>query len=155
MNLKQSYILLILFSLAFISCASRVENKIDCVYVMVYDFDSNPVMDAAVFIDEKLAGNTDIYGRFMFPSSKNVKGYHTVRIEKKGYERVLTQSILQSGEVLYFKTGSGSWYAQKAEELLDHNELLKAEKMIARALEIEKRKDWIFLSQIIQRREQK
>ncbi|MGN0739531.1 MAG: hypothetical protein ACI4LX_05110 [Treponema sp.] len=133
--------------LPFFSCAGMPENKIDSVYVMVYDQDGMPVMNASVFIDGKKAGQTDIYGRLSFPfgSEKETE----VRAEKPGYETVSRKTVVKPGTVLYFKTGSGTYYAEKAESLLDKGNADDALKMADTALQIEERKDWLFLREVI------
>lgn len=142
--------LLFLLSLIFFSCSSTPEKKIDSVYVMVYDYDNSTVMDAKVFVNDKFLGCTDIYGRFMFAPSATKE--YDVRVEKKGYETLSMTSKLQAGMVLYFKIGSGKYYAERAEEALDKNDLNEASKMIEKSIEIEDRKDWKFLQEIINRR---
>ncbi len=142
--------ILVLFSLIFFaSCASSPEKKIDSVYVMVYDRENSEVMNVTVFIDDEKTGSTDIYGRFMFPISEDDKKIHIVRIEKEDYETVSTETNFRPGQLLYFRIGSGTYYANLAEELLDRNEYEKALKMINRALKITDRKDWQFLRSII------
>lgn len=152
---KLSSLLLFFVLGLLISCASKPENKIDSVYIMIYDYDNNPVMDVSVMIDDKLLGNTDIYGRFSFPVEivkNNNEKNHAIKVKKEGFESGEMSAKLQAGEVLYFKIGTGLYYAERAEELLDKNDLDKALKMINHALEIEERKDWKYLKEIIIRR---
>lgn len=142
--------ILVLFSpIFFASCASSPEKKIDSVYVMVYDRENSEVMNVSVFIDGEKSGSTDIYGRFVFPVTEEDKGNHIIRIEREGYETVSTETSLRPGQLLYFRIGSGTYYANLSEEFLDRNEYEKALKMINRALEITNRKDWQFLRSII------
>lgn len=136
--------------LPLFSCASTPAKNIDSMYVMVYDYDSNEVMDVSILIDGKEAGKTDIYGRLMYPCDAEREAL--IRAEKIGYESVETKAVIKSGIVLYFKMGSGSDYAQKAEKLLDENNAKDAIKMIEKALNIEERKDWLFLRNVILRR---
>ncbi|MDY5886685.1 MAG: hypothetical protein SPJ44_10275, partial [Treponema sp.] len=62
---------------------------------------------------------------------------------------VETKSVIKAGTVIYFKMGSGSYYASKAEKLLDDCDAINATRMIDKALEIEERKDWRYLQEII------
>lgn len=140
----------VLFVCAIIlSCASTPEKKIDSAYVMVYDYENSEVMGASVFVDGELIGTTDIYGRFMFPINKAENKNHIIRIEKERHETISMETALRPGQLLYFRIGTGTYYAALAEEFLDKNEEEKAVKMIDHALEIESRKDWLFLKDII------
>ncbi|MBQ3800173.1 MAG: PEGA domain-containing protein [Treponema sp.] len=132
------------------SCATTTEKKIDSAYVMVYDWDNSGVMDVEVFIDGRKVGKTDIYGRLSFPSGKEREC--ALRAEKDGYETVETRMPVRAGQLLYFKMGTGAYYAEKAETLLDGNELEKALKMIDKALETGDRSDWRFLKKVIESR---
>ncbi len=132
-----------------LSCASAPEKKIDSAYVMVYNYENSEVMGASVLVDGEQIGSTDIYGRFMFPIGKAENKNHVIRIEKEGHETVSMETSLRPGQLLYFRIGTGNYYATLAEEFLDKNEEGKAIKMIERALEIENRKDWRFLKDVI------
>ena len=157
---KYKKLLLLLLPLIMTSCATTPEKKIDSVYVMVYDCENSPLMDANIFVDNAFIGSTDIYGRLMFASRKNKKqknetiseNIHEVRLEKTDYETVKTQSKLQPGELLYFRTGNSTYYAEKAEEALDNNEIQDALIFINKALEIKDRKDFRYLKNIIEGR---
>lgn len=155
MKLQKSFLILFLSLcvIYFSSCASSPDKKIDSVYVMVYDYDNCGVMDASIFMDGKELGKTDIYGRYMFPSDKGK--VHTFTVFKEGYEKVEITTSLNPGQLLYFKTGTGTYYAEMAENLLDNGELDEALRMIEKALNIKERKDWLFLKDIIIERSQK
>lgn len=129
------------------SCASTSEKKIDSAYVMVYDYENSEVMNVTVHVDEKEVGCTDIYGRLMFECDKEKEVL--IKASKKGYETVETKTVIKAGSVIYFKIGSGSYYAAKAEKFLDEHDRENALKMIEKALEIEERKDWQYLQEII------
>lgn len=137
--------------LCLFSCASAPEKKIDSIYVMAYDYDNSEVMNAAIFLDGKEIGKTDIYGRLIFPSEKEKEAL--VRAEKPGYETVETKTMLKPGVLLYFKMGSGLYYAERAERFLDEGKIQDALKSIEKALLIDDRKDWLFLKEVILRRE--
>lgn len=140
-------VLAVLFSLCLLSCASTPEKKIDSMYVMAYDYTSSGLMNVSVFIDGKEIGKTDIYGRLMYPCDKEKEVL--IKASKQGYESVETKAAIKPGTVLYFKMGSGSYYAERAEKFLDGNNLVGALKMIEKALRIEERKDWRYLQEII------
>ncbi|WP_296091237.1 PEGA domain-containing protein [uncultured Treponema sp.] len=146
-------ILTALFSLCLLSCASTPEKKIDSMYVMVYDYASSELMNASVIIDGKEIGKTDIYGRLMYPCEKEKET--TICVKKDGYESVETKAAIKPGTVLYFKMGSGSYYAERAEKFLDENNLPGALRMIDKALGIEDKKDWQYLRKIIIREKKK
>ena len=158
---KYKKLLLLLLPLIMTSCATTPEKKIDSVYVMVYDYENTPLMDANIFVDDELIGTTDIYGRLMFPAKKNkkakkgtsVKSIHEVRLEKADYEIIKTQSKLQAGELLYFKTGNAQYYAAQAEKSLDEKDIKNALELINTALEIKERKDFRYLKNIIEGRD--
>lgn len=133
--------------LFFFSCASTPEKKIDSAYVMVYDYENSEVMNVSILIDGESAGSTDIYGRLMFPCEQEREVL--IKASKTGYETVEAKTVIRAGTVIYFKMGSGSYYASKAEKLLDERDAIGASKMIDKALEIEERKDWRYLQEII------
>lgn len=141
-------VLAAVFAACLSSCMSTAERRIDSAYVMVYDYYDGGLMGVSVFIDEVLAGETDIYGRLMIPV-KDGKDKRMVRVEKEGHETVRTETLLRPKQLLYFKMGSGVYYAECAEKFLDENKIDKARKMIDKALEIENRKDWLFLKEVI------
>ncbi len=132
------------------SCVLTPEKNIDSVYVMVYDLDNNEVMNAAISVDGEPKGTTDIYGRLIYTADGEKEC--TVRAEKEGYESAETVTCIRPGQLVYFRLGTGEWYAAKAEELLDGNDPGKALSMIDRALAIRNRKDWQFLKDVILRR---
>lgn len=137
---------LIVFSL--FSCASTTaENRIDSVYVMAYGYDNCGIMNVSVFLDGEETGQTDIYGRLLFAFDREKEVL--VRAEKKGYETIETKTKIKPGTVLYFKMGSAAHYAKKAEKLFDEHEAKSALKAIEKALEIETRKDFLYLQDII------
>ena len=133
--------------LFFFSCASTPEKKIDSAYVMVYDYENSEVMNVTILIDGKTAGSTDIYGRLMFACDKEREVL--IKASKNGYETIEEKTVIKAGAVIYFKMGSGSYYAAKAEKLLDERNVIGASKMIEKALAIEERKDWRYLQEII------
>ena len=98
-------------------------------------------------MDNKEIGQTDVYGRLTFFCDKEQEVM--VRAEKNGYETVETKMAIKPGFVLYVKMGTGSYYAEMAEQFLDENDLQNANKMISKALKIEERKDWVFLRDVI------
>ena len=140
-------VLCVIACIFFFSCASTPEKKIDSAYVMVYDYENSEVMNVSVSVDGKEAGHTDIYGRLMFPCDKEKEVLITA--SKTGYETVEAKTVIKPGVVVYFKVGSGSYYASRAEKLLDERDINSASKMIDKALEIEERKDWRYLQEII------
>lgn len=149
MKVHKSSATILFVCMLLLSCASSPDKKIDSAYVMVYDRENSEVMDAVIFVDGKAVGSTDIYGRFLFPINKTENRSHAVRIEKKGYETISMETALRPGQLLYFRTGTGAYYAELAEECMDRNEEERAIEMIDKALEIEDRKDWHFLKTII------
>ncbi len=150
--MKQTKLVLFIFTILFFitSCKSIPDKKINSFYLMVYDYESNCIMDVSVSIDGTQIGTTDIYGRIIYPAEKyNDNKIHEIIISKQRYETVSMQTAIVPGQILYFKTGTGTYYAKTAEELFDANEKTEALKMINKALEIEDRKDWRFLKEII------
>lgn len=135
------------------SCASTPEKQIDSVYVMVYDYENNEVMNALISIDGESVGNTDIYGRLIFPFEREKEVF--IKASKLGYETVEMRTVIKPGIVIYFKAGSGSYYASQAEKLLDERDINSAAKMIEKALKIEDRKDWSYIQKIIIREKKK
>lgn len=138
--------------LGLFSCASAPEKKMDSVYVMVYNCENSEVMDARIFVDGKKEGNTDIYGRFIFPTPFDKKKMHKVRVEKDGYEKSEIETLLTDGQVIYFKIGTANYYAVQAEKLLDEGNTANALDMIKNALKIENREDYQYLQKVILKR---
>ena len=161
--MKKLFFILYGLSFLFFSCATSPEKKINSAYVMVYNFENEPVMDAEVFVDDNLAGVTDIYGRLMFPpvrektgkKNKKYESTHTIKVQKKGYETVSITGGIKAGQVFYFKTGTAEYYAAQAEESLDNGDFDDALKMINAALLINERKDYLYLKKVIEERAEK
>lgn len=142
-----TFIALTLLAAISSSCVLTPEKNIDSVYVMVYDLDNNEVMNAAISVDGEPKGATDIYGRLIFTVEKERQC--TVRAEKEGYESAEINTGIRPGQLVYFRLGTGLYYAQRAELLLDDGEPEKALEMIDAALRIQDRKDWQFLRGVI------
>ena len=140
-------VIIILTIFCLISCVSTPEKKIASMYVMVYDYENSEIMDVTIYLDDKEIGQTDVYGRLTFFCDKEQEVL--IRAEKKGYGTVETKTAIKPGFVVYVKMGTGSYYAEKAEQFLDENDLQNAKKMISNALQIEERKDWEFLKEVI------
>lgn len=142
-----TFIALTLLAAISASCVLTPEKNIDSVYVMVYDLDNNEVMNAAITVDGEPKGSTDIYGRLIYTADGEKEC--TVRAEKEGYESAETVTCIRPGQLVYFRLGTGPYYAQRAELLLDDGEPEKALEMIDAALRIRDRKDWRFLKDVI------
>ena len=142
-----------LLSVTLFSCATTAERRIDSMYVMVYDRNNGEVMNVSIYVDDDEVGKTDIYGRLQFECYREKEA--VVRAVKDGYETVESQTLLKPGSVLYIKMGSGQYYAQQAEKLLDAKDTEGARKMIDKALTIEDRSDWRYLQDVILRTVQK
>lgn len=135
------------------SCKTLPENKIDSAYVMVYDYENSEVMNVSLYMDDEELGKTDIYGRFLFPVDDSEE--HVIKAVKVGYETVEQKMLLKPGILIYFKLGSGSYYAKEAEKLLDAKRYESALSMINTALKIKERKDWQYLKSVIVERMEK
>ena len=132
------------------SCVLTPEKNIDSVYVMVYDYDNNEVMNVSIVVDGVEKGATDIYGRLIFTPDEEKEC--VIRAEKDGYEACEMRTYIRPGQLIYFKLGTGWYYARRAELLLDENDAETALEMIDAALRICDRKDWQFLRNVILRR---
>lgn len=135
------------------SCKTLPEKKIDSAYVMVYDYENSEIMNVSLYMDDEELGKTDIYGRFLFPVDDSEE--HVIKAVKDGYETVEQKMLLKPGILIYFKLGSGSYYAKEAEKLLDAKRYESALSMINTALKIEERKDWQYLKSVIVKRMEK
>lgn len=144
-------ILLILSVLIGItSCKTVPEKKIDSAYVMIYDYENNEVMNVALYVDGNEIGRTDIYGRLMFPVKED--GEHVIKAVKEGYEVIEQKMFIKPGILIYFKIGSGNYYAREAEKLLDEKKYNIALSKIITALKIEEREDWKYLKKVIEKK---
>lgn len=135
------------------SCKTLPEKKIDSAYVMVYDYENSEVMNVSLYMDDEELGKTDIYGRFLFPVDDSEE--HVIKAVKEGYETVEQKMLLKPGILIYFKLGSGSYYAKEAEKHLDVKRYESALSMINTALKIKERKDWQYLKSVIVERMEK
>jgi hypothetical protein len=101
----------------------------------------------AVFINGKKIVDSDIQGRFVLGSVK--KGEHKVKLVKSGYETLEDSFQYQPMDVLYFKMFNTSQLITLAENALDQNDLINAERYLNRALFVEPdRPDILFLNSI-------
>lgn len=148
-ELKFGIFLLFAVSCLCFSCASTPDKKIDSVFVMIYDYENSGVMDVKVYVDGHLKGSTDVYGRFFFPTPTDKKSMHNIKVEKNGYEVSEMTTLLCDGQVLYFKIGNASYYAEFAEKLFDEGQISKALNMIDKALLIQDREDYRYLQKVI------
>lgn len=135
------------------SCKTLPEKKIDSAYVMVYDYENSEVMNVSLYMDDEELGKTDVYGRFLFPVDDSEE--HVIKAVKEGYETVEQKMLLKPGILIYFKLGSGSYYAKEAEKHLDAKRYESALSMINTALKIKERKDWQYLKSVIVERMEK
>ena len=69
-----------------------VETTIE---VLVVDSGGMPVVDAGVYTDNVFLGRTDSGGRVL---QESTSGFHTLRVEKKGYDSFSQDVILEEGE---------------------------------------------------------
>ena len=116
---------------------------------MIYDYENNAIKDVVIKSEKKQIGKTDIYGRFIITDLDSIINYK-LAFEKPGYERIEYQlDENKHDEVIYIKMGSGFYYATMAENLYDNGDYIEAKQYINKALEIENRKDYLFLNNII------
>jgi len=138
---------LILFSL--FSCQTLPKENPKCIYLMIYDYENNAIKDVVIKSEKNQIGKTDIYGRFIITDLDSIINYK-LAFEKPGYERIEYQlDENKHDEVIYIKMGSGFYYATMAENFYDNGDYIEAKQYINKALEIENRKDYLFLNNII------
>jgi hypothetical protein len=63
--------------------------------VLVLDSEGTPVGDAGVYTDNVFLGRTDAGGHVL---QRSTSGFHTLRVEKQGYESSVRDVMLQEGE---------------------------------------------------------
>lgn len=130
--------IMIIMSLLLGSCATKKiidESKRTEMYVMVYDYENKGLQDAAVIIDRKEIGRTDVYGRYVL-SLKEGERYF-IQIEKKEYEVMERDFIFNSMHVLYFQIGNASQLLRLAEKAMDQSEYLNAVKLLERSIRLD------------------
>jgi hypothetical protein len=108
-------IVLIVFSLAFFSCATRPSSftnwsKADF-FGMVYDGEDMPLGGASVEIDGKNAAESDSSGRFV--CSDLQKGKHSIAISLKGYGSFAQEITFNNRmDVFYLKMYSAAQFVE-------------------------------------------
>ncbi len=120
-------------------------------YMLIYDYDNNCVQDAAVYVDDKFIGNSDIHGRFMItlPSSRVYK----MTLKKDGYEVIETKFSFKPSEALYFKMGNSNQFLKLSEDSLDNEKYDDALYFADKSLELNSgRIDALYLKAIIYNR---
>lgn len=131
----------------FLSCTTSPVREKNTLFIMVYDYESNEVNGVEIYLNGKKCGQTDIYGRFILPISKNTSG--DLVFKKDRYEIIKVILEDSTREFLYIKMGSAYYYAQMSEKLLDQKKYDEALKNIEKALIIEARKDYEYLKSVI------
>ena len=137
-KIKVIVFLILIFLTCFQSCRSTQGVNENVIYIMVYDFESKEINGVEIFADNKKIGETDIYGRFIFPMSEKI---NEIIFRKINYEEIKVDVNENREEFLYIKMGSSKYYAQMSEKFFD----------IQKALEIEERKDYLYLQSLIQK----
>ncbi len=103
---------------------------------MVYDYDSRPVSNVTVVLDEKWKIETDINGRFCFPLVE--PGDYTLELEKEGYEPLeLTFHFHSRTQVFYIKIISLDQLSRRIETAVSNRKWKESDTLIERALKIE------------------
>lgn len=146
--IKIVFCITILISLFNVSgCKSLPDNNRDGIYIMVYDYENHALKDVKITFED-LVIYSDVYGRAVINLDKKTSGQ--IFFEKEGYKSVLMDIGYEKEQVLYIKLSSATYLAQKSEEKLDEGKLSEALELIEDALEIEKRKDYEYLKNIIE-----
>lgn len=147
-KIKVIVFLILIFLTCFQSCRSTQGVNENVIYIMVYDFESKEINGVEIFADNKKIGETDIYGRFIFPMNEKI---NEIIFRKINYEEIKVDVNENREEFLYIKMGSSKYYAQMSEKFFDNKEYNEAKKYIQKALEIEERKDYLYLQSLIQK----
>lgn len=147
-KIKVIVFLILIFLTFFQSCKSTQNINENVIYIMVYDFESKEINGVEIFVDNKKVGETDIYGRFIIPVDEKL---NEIVFRKKNYEEIKVDINENREEFLYIKMGSSKYYAQMSEKYFDNKEYSEAKKYIKKALEIEERKDYLYLQSLIQK----
>lgn len=147
-KIKVIVFLILIFLTCFQSCKSTQNINENVIYIMVYDFESKEINGVEIFVDNKKVGETDIYGRFIIPVDEKL---NEIVFRKKNYEEIKVDINENREEFLYIKMGSSKYYAQMSEKYFDNKEYNEAKEYIKKALEIEERKDYLYLQSLIQK----
>jgi len=126
-KIKVIVFLILIFSTCFQSCKSIKGVNENIIYVMVYDFESKELNGVEIFVHDKKIGETDIYGRFIFPMNEKIK---EIVFRKNNYEEITVDINENREEFLYIKMGSSKYYAQMSEKFFDNKEYNEAKKNI-------------------------
>ena len=84
--MKKIIFLLFILSCLFNSCKSIDFANQNSVFIMLYDFDNAPLKDVVIKVDDKVIGQSDVNGRFVFDVYDLER--HSVVISKEGYETI-------------------------------------------------------------------
>lgn len=141
------FLLLLIISICY-SCKSSQIIDTDNFFIMVYDFENNALKDVHVSIDGKEKGCSDVYGRLSLSLPLDNEE-HTIQLSKSNYETIILTTTLEGEKVLYYKMGSADYYAALAEKELDEGHYEAATEAINKALTINTRKDYLYLSHVI------
>ena len=107
-----------MLAVLFYSCKSIPNPNQEYMYVMIYDYYNNGVKNVSIYLDDKIIGRTDVYGRFSFPI-KNDNSKHTLSLQKDNYEKITDTIFYTRNEVLYYKMGESFFYFEEAEKQFD------------------------------------
>jgi len=143
-----------MLAVLFYSCKSIPNPNQEYMYVMIYDYYNNGVKNVSIYLDDKIIGRTDVYGRFSFPI-KNDNSKHTLSLQKDNYEKITDTIFYTRNEVLYYKMGESFFYFEEAEKQFDSKNYDYALKNIKKALTIEKRKDYEYMKNLIEKKLEK
>lgn len=146
--MKKIIFLLFILSCLFNSCKSIDFGKQNSVFIMLYDFDNAPLKDVVIKVDDKVIGQSDVNGRFVFDVYDLER--HSVVISKEGYETIVDNFVYQNSLVLYYRLGNSAQYLKIAEEHLDNENFEQSLISVNKSLSISSNKeDALYLKAII------
>lgn len=118
---------LIVCSILFLSCASKLGKDSITVYGMVYDGENNPVQDYAILINERTEAVTDFGGRFIIYDVP--KGMCRISGKKTGYSSTSENLYLDGKKIIYLRIQNLEGLYSECFDFMKNGKYTEAEKI--------------------------
>jgi len=151
---KKVFLVILLTSVVYISCSSsKVTNKNvkednSVMHGMIYDFNSQPLSDVEIYVNNVFIVSSDVQGRFLLAFKDS--GEYSITLKKNGFEVLSDTFIYNPLNILYFRIANAEQLLKRAEYALENHSYDKALNFVDRALVLENyRNDILYLKCII------
>lgn len=151
---KKVFLVILLTSVVYISCSSsKVTNKNvkednSVMHGMIYDFNSQPLSDVEIYVNNVFIVSSDVQGRFLLAFKDS--GEYSITLKKNGFEVLSDTFIYNPLNILYFRIANAEQLLKRAEYALENHSYDKALNFVDRALVLENyRNDILYLKCIV------